>query len=316
MGVGTSRITASQAGNTNYHPATTVERSLTVVARPITIRANDVTRGYGETNPALTSQVSAGSLVSGHTYTANLATTATSASLGANSPYPITVSNVVVRDAGGSDVTANYQVTTTNGNLYVPSLPQTISFPVIAAKTYGDPSFLLGATASSGLSVAYSVADPTVALVATNGAVTILRSGSTTITASQAGSSLYDPAASITRTLAVSARPLTLRADDKSRMFGLANPALTYSAVSGSLISGHVASVSLSTTATINSVSSVTPYPISVDSAVIRDASAQDVSVHYLLNLVSGGLTVPGRGRRSPRLTPSAGRWGWHSATG
>ena len=293
-GVGTSRITASQGGNTNYYAATPVERTLTVVTRPITIRADDLTRGYGETNPPLTSRVSAGSLVAGHTFTASLSTTATASSLGANSPYAITVGDVVVRDASGNDVTANYQITRQAGQLLIPSLPQTITFPAIAGKTYGDPAFSLGATASSGLPVTYSVADPTVAVVATNGVVTILRTGTTAITASQAGSSLYDPAPAVSRNLVVSTLALTLRADDKSRMFGQTNPPLTYSITSGSLVSGHVATVSLSTTATTNSPASATPYPITVDSVVVRNGSAQDVSVHYLLSTLSGGLTVTG----------------------
>ncbi|NBP25627.1 MAG: hypothetical protein EBU81_13980, partial [Proteobacteria bacterium] len=78
------------------------------------------------------------------------------------------------------------------------------------------------------------------------------------------------------------------------RMFGQTNPPLTYSITSGSLVGGHVASVSLSTPATSDSPPSTTPYPITVDTVVVRDASAQDVSVHYLVTTLTGGLTVTG----------------------
>jgi len=75
--------------------------------------------------------------------------------------------------------------------------PQTISFAAIPSKTVGD-SFTLGATASSSLPVSYSSSNPSVATVAEN-VVTIVGSGSVTITASQGGNSSYSPATQVSQ---------------------------------------------------------------------------------------------------------------------
>jgi hypothetical protein len=70
---------------------------------------------------------------------------------------------------------------------------QTITFPELVYKAVGDPSFPLSAFASSGLPVSYVSSNPTVAIVSSN-IVTIVGSGTTTITAMQVGDNRYDPA--------------------------------------------------------------------------------------------------------------------------
>src|SRR5262249_56900454 len=69
---------------------------------------------------------------------------------------------------------------------------QTITFGALAAKTYGDPSFSVGATASSGLPVSFAASGNCRITTTT---VTITGAGSCTITASQAGDANYLPAA-------------------------------------------------------------------------------------------------------------------------
>lgn len=59
-------------------------------------------------------------------------------------------------------------------------------------KTYGDADFALEAKASSGLDVTYTIADETVATI-TNDSVHILKTDTTTITATQAGNDAYKP---------------------------------------------------------------------------------------------------------------------------
>ncbi|MFZ9874410.1 MAG: autotransporter-associated beta strand repeat-containing protein [Candidatus Methylacidiphilales bacterium] len=81
---------------------------------------------------------------------------------------------------------------------------QTITFGPLLNKQVGDAPFLLTATASSGLTVSYSSANPAVATIA-GSTVTIVGVGSTVITASQAGDSAYNAAANVTQTLTVTA---------------------------------------------------------------------------------------------------------------
>ena len=73
-----------------------------------------------------------------------------------------------------------------------PSLNQTITFPAIADKTFGDPDFVLNATASSARTVAYAAAGN---CTLADGSVHITGAGSCTVTASQAGLDAYDIAA-------------------------------------------------------------------------------------------------------------------------
>lgn len=87
-----------------------------------------------------------------------------------------------------------------------PKQDQTITFAALASKTVGDPSFALGATASSGLPVTYTSSVPAVATVS-GSQVTIVGEGSTTITASQIGNDIYNAAPNVPQVLLVVAAP-------------------------------------------------------------------------------------------------------------
>ncbi len=84
--------------------------------------------------------------------------------------------------------------------------PQTISFNSLTTKKTGDPDFNPGAVASSGLAVSYSSSNTAVATIV-GGNVHIEGSGSTLITASQAGNLFYNAAADVSRTLTVTQAP-------------------------------------------------------------------------------------------------------------
>src|SRR5262249_25095847 len=77
---------------------------------------------------------------------------------------------------------------------------QTITFGALAAKTYGDPSFAVSATASSGLAVTFS-ASGNCTIAATT--VTITGAGSCTITALQAGNANYLAAPNVPQTFGI-----------------------------------------------------------------------------------------------------------------
>lgn len=85
---------------------------------------------------------------------------------------------------------------------------QTINFPAISNRAYGDPPFALNATASSGLPVSYAIASGP-ATVSGN-TLTINGSGTITVIASQGGGSGFSPAASVSRSFTVSAPTLAI----------------------------------------------------------------------------------------------------------
>ena len=81
---------------------------------------------------------------------------------------------------------------------------QTITFPEIPDKLSTAAPFALGATASSGLPVSYSIVSPAGVATLAGGTVTLTgAAGAVTVRASQAGNATYDPAPEVFRTFTV-----------------------------------------------------------------------------------------------------------------
>jgi hypothetical protein len=202
-GVGSCLITASQPGDFIYKAATNVSRTLTVTQGSQTIPFSaPASRSYSTSTFTLPLNSSAGLSVSYSSSSSSVAT----------------ISGNVVTIAGpGSTVitatqagNANYKAApTVNQTLVVSQAAQTITFPAIASKAYGAPSFNLGATATSGLPITYSSSNTNVATVSGN-TVTIRGVGSTTITASQAGNANYVAAPSVGQSLTVTKAAQTI----------------------------------------------------------------------------------------------------------
>lgn len=80
---------------------------------------------------------------------------------------------------------------------------QTITFPTLpTGKQIGDADFSPGATASSGLAVTYTSSNTSVATIV-GGLIHIVGTGSTNITASQAGNEVYYAATPVVRALTI-----------------------------------------------------------------------------------------------------------------
>src|SRR5690606_33971229 len=132
--------------------------------------------------------------------------------------YRITATDIAGNESDPSD-----EATAT------PIGPQTITFGPLADATYGDAPITLEATASSGLEVTYASSDPAIASVSDN-ILTIHAAGTVTITASQAGNAAFLPAADVEQPLTVVPLGVTVTADDQGKVFGEADPELTYTA--------------------------------------------------------------------------------------
>ncbi|RPD42061.1 MBG domain-containing protein [Chitinophaga barathri] len=195
--------------------------------------------------------------------------------------YPTT--NKLVVTAKLSTGTSNANVDLFAGGPAFQPQPQTITFSDTTV-TYGDADFLVGATVNSGLDITYQVADPTVATI-TNGTLHILKSGTTTITASQPGNgSSWLPAADVTATLTINKAALTITADDKTKAQGDPNPVFTASFsgfVNGDTTTVLIMQPAFTTTATQASVAGT--YPVTASGAAAEN---------YTITYVNGTLTV------------------------
>ncbi len=109
--------------------------------------------------------------------------------------------------AGAHLVTGNAGGKTGTANLEVEKASQTIAFSALAAKTFGDAEFSVGATSSSGLPVAFTASGNCAvagALVHLTGA------GSCTVTAQQAGDTNYLAAADVPQTFSIAKASQTI----------------------------------------------------------------------------------------------------------
>jgi hypothetical protein len=302
ISAGTTNITASQAGDNSFLAAVDVTKKLTVNKALLTITANNQTKAYGVTNPVLT--VTYNGFVNGDTQDSlttkpTVNTTVTAAS--APGTYAITVTGAA---------SANYNFTYVNGILIIGQTVQTITFATLPAKTYGEADFTLSAGSSAGLPVAYASSNPTVATVSAAGTVHILSAGTANITASQAGDENYNSATDVVQKLTVNKASLTITANNQTKTYGTANPALTvnYSGfVGGDTPSVITAAPSLSTTATTTSDAGT--YSITVTDAVAANYSFTYVSGTLTVTRVTQAITfatVPAKAYGDADFTPAA----------
>src|SRR5207244_4074691 len=206
-GVGTYPITASDAVSSNY-AISYVSGTLTVTAATLTITANNETRAYGATNPALT--VNYIGFVNGDTAASlaippSVTTTATTASGAGVCPNPTTAAVAA---------SSNYAISYVSGTLTVTAATLTVT-ATNEARAYG--------AANPALTVSYSgfVNGDTAASLATPPAVSTTAttaSGVATypITASGAISANY-AISYANGSLTVTPAALTVTADDQTK---------------------------------------------------------------------------------------------------
>jgi sugar lactone lactonase YvrE len=187
VGAGTTIITASQVGNNNYNPATSVGQLLTVSKANQDIIFNPISKTM--LDPAFDLDPLA-------TISSGLALTFTSdnpsvATIDGNNVVTIVgvgIANITASQAGN----ANYNAASITSQLTVTRVSQTITF-TIPAKTVADPAFDLDALASttSGLTLTFTSDNSAVATIDANNVVTIVGTGTANITAIQAGDAIY-----------------------------------------------------------------------------------------------------------------------------
>jgi uncharacterized repeat protein (TIGR03803 family) len=88
------------------------------------------------------------------------------------------------------------------GSLLFIKEDQVITFGEIPSKSFGDTPFGVSASSTSGLPISYSSSDPAVASISGN-TITILKPGTTTITASQLGNFDFAPAIDVKQVLII-----------------------------------------------------------------------------------------------------------------
>ncbi len=291
-GAGTIQITASQAGNGQYGPATATQ-TLTVDKALLTVTANNVSRTFGAPNPAFTASyagfVNGDSAASALTGAPQFSTTATANSHAGE--YPIEVSQ-------GTLAALNYSFTFVPGVLTVSgSTTQTITFAALAAITYGQSATIrLNATASSGLAVQYTIMSGPGTI--SGFVLTVVGGGSIVIAANQPGNDTYAAAAAVTQTLVVKPAPLTVSGPVFSLPYGTTIdpsmfPAPTVTGFVGSDSQVLVTGSPLYTTTATGTPQAGMSYPVQVAQGTL--ALVQSAANSYVFRTFTPGtLTIVG----------------------
>ena len=172
-----------------------------------------------------------------------------------------------------------------NGLALIGTTPQTIAFGPLPNVTYGVAPITLTASATSGLTVTYTVSG-TAPVTLTGSTLVIRGAGTVSVTASQGGNATYAAATPVTQSFTVSKATLTYTATSFSLPVGSAIPALTYTYTG--LVNGDAASVVtgapvLTTTATANSPAGT--YPVVITQGTLAAAN-------YTFAFVNGTITL------------------------
>jgi MBG domain (YGX type)/YDG domain/Bacterial Ig-like domain (group 3) len=274
-GSGTCAITASQPGDANYNAAPAVIRNVDAAKANQTISITTHAPGSAAYNSSFT--VAANVAGSGN------AVSFSSSGACSNSGASFTMTSgsgtctVKYDQAGDANYNAAPQVSEA---VNASKANQTINFGSLASKTYGDADFAVGATSSSGLAVSFSsLGSCTFSL----GQVHLTGAGTCTITATQDGDVNYSAASAVPQSFTIAKAPLTLTANDASKVYGAANPAF-----SGS-IQGVVFpdAVTLTLDSPATATSHVGTYPI-----VPHANAAGGVLANYDVQSTNGTLTI------------------------
>ncbi len=286
-----SRITGENAGTYaiqqgnvtagNNYDITFVSNDLTISQRAIEITADAASKTFGDVDPALTYQITAGVLQFSDTFSGNL-------------------SRIVGEDVGNYAINQgslsagnNYALSYVGNTFTIGQASQNITFNSLSDVQFGDADFNLNASASSGLTITYSSSNPAVATVSGN-TVTIVGVGTTTITASQAGNGNYTPSTDVLQSLTINKGDQTIIFDaladvtSDSADFNLnatasSGLAITYSSSNPSVatVSGNTVSVrGVGTTTITASQSGDTNWNAATD-------------VAQTLNVLNADMTAP-----------------------
>ncbi|MCT4637407.1 MAG: hypothetical protein N4A72_06845, partial [Bacteroidales bacterium] len=274
-GVGTESIDVTGGVATNYS-FNLVSGTLTITAAPLTVTGVDASREYGVANPTLSVSYSGFKNSDSETdFTVGNTPTV-------SSPATITsdVGTYNIVPAGG--VLANYSISHVNGTLTISKAPLTATAND-KSMVYGDavPTYDL---AYSGFRNGNSSADVDTEPTLTSTAAATSNVGDYAITFATAGTDNNYAITTVDGTVSVTAAVLTATADDKSRVYGDENPALTmtYSGFKNS-----------------ETVADLITEPVAYTAAMLSSGVGTEsidvtggVATNYSFNHVSGTLTI------------------------
>lgn len=258
-------VTASFAGDSTYSGNSSTG-DLIVAQRPVTVTADAKSKATGSADPALTHQITSGSLVAGDSFSGSL-TREPGEGVGT---YAI--------QQGSLTLGGNYDLTFVEAYLTIAGYEATAHLENLDQTYDGAPHPVLVTTDPVGL--AYTISYEGTASTTYGPTETPpINAGTYNVTVTIADET-GPYFGSVTDTLTVAKRSVTVTADAQTKVFGEADPELTYQITSGSLVAGDDFSGSLTRMAGENAGT----YAIQQGSLTLGD--------NYDLTVVEANLTI------------------------
>ncbi|TIX50934.1 beta strand repeat-containing protein [Alteraurantiacibacter aquimixticola] len=251
--VGTYGITQGTLAASSNYTLTYVGADLTVTPRALSVvyTADAANRIYGDANPALTGSFSATGLVNGNTLSGTAIWTTLADLTSDVGSYGVTGSGL----SASSNYTLNASQAPGNASALIVT-PRALDVVYTAdalSRIYGDANpVLTGSVAATGL-VNGDTLSGTVSWASVAGVTSDIGSYAVTGSGLSAGSNYTlnaSQAAGNASALTVTPRAVTVLADAASRIYGDANPALTYTVGGMGLANGDTLGGALATSAT------------------------------------------------------------------
>ena len=283
---GNYTVTVSVDGNHAWSDGTTTNKTLScnITRRSVTYTSDSDSKTY-DGNPLTknTASLTSGTLVSGHSATFSITGTQTNVGSSAN-----TLASVVIKNAGGTDVTSNYNITKANGTLTV-TRANTATTGACINPTYNGSSQNL---AGNGSYVTY-----------TNNSQTDVGSTATTVTVTPDGNHAWSDGTYASKTLScnISKKTLTVTGENQSRAYGASNPTFTYTTSGAVGTETPAFTGALTTTATTSS--NVGSYNITQGTLALADGTNGFKAINYSISYTNGTLTITMVPAQNPTLS-------------
>ena len=280
--VGTYAIAQNTLALSANYSLTYVPANLTITRRAVTVTAADKSKTYGDAEPSLTYSVTAGSLVGADSLSGSLARVSgeTAGTYAINQGTLTSANN------------ANYTITFVAGTMTINTKPITVT-AVAQTKVYGDSDPTLTYTVNTGGLVGSDSLSGS--LARTSGESVGTRAISIGTLANSNYAITLVPA-----NLTVTAKPITVSAGDKTKAYGEADPSLTFSVTTGSLVGSDTLSGSL--TRVVGD--EVGAYVIS--QGTVTSAN----NTNYSITFVPGTLTINKAAQTPVTLTSTSAFYG------
>jgi len=287
VATGNCIITASQAGNGTFSAATPVNQAFTVNKKSQRITFNPLPdKTFGDADFNVSASSDSGLAVSFNSITSLICT------LSGSIVTLVTAGSCTISasQSGNSEFDAAIPV---NQSFMINKKNQTITFNALSDKTLGDANFAISASSDSGLAVVFTSTTLPICTILGN-TISLVASGTCTITASQAGNTSFNAATPVNQSFMVNKQNQTITFNAlPDKTLGDANFTISASSDSGLTVLFTSTSLSICTISG-NTISLVASGTCNIRASQAGNASfnaAPSISQSFMVNKQNQTIT-------------------------